>query len=707
MDQLVQQLKDGTMELLEVPFPKLGPQQVLVRNHYSLISIGTESKTVKDARAGYIAKARSRQEEVKKVIKAAKTFGIKETYDMVMKKLEAPSALGYSTAGEIIGLGHEVTGLKVGDRVSCGGGSAVHAEVVAVPQKLVAKVGKDTSMEHAAFTTVGAIAMQGVRQADLRIGESCAIIGMGLLGLLTAQILQASGVHVIGIDLDAKKIALAKSLGFKDSYLRHDVDLLDRVKSLSHGHGLDATIITAGTSSTDPVDLAGEMARHKGTVVVVGNVATGFKRKSYYRKELNLVMSCSYGPGRYDTEYEERGLDYPIGHVRWTENRNMLSFLELVDSGRIDLAPLVSKVIDFGEAPSAYDMIMADASDLTGVLLRYDLDKEMKRSVAIKEPAAGPISQPTVGWIGAGNFAGNFLLPNVADKARLHSVANNRPNSGRSAADRFGFAKVVSEESEIIGDAAVDTVFITGRHETHGPLAAAALNAGKTVFVEKPLCLDRAQLADIIEAQQAENGRLMVGFNRRFAPMVLSAKKFVGSGPLSMSYRINAGVLPKDHWVNHAQIGGGRIIGELVHFIDLCGFVCDAALESLSASALDDPSGLQNTVTVDLRFVDGSIASIAYMSNGSNSLSKERLEIYGKGRAVVIDDFKKMELHSDKTEVSKAKQDKGHGHEVAAFFEALTQGSPLPITFEECVRSTEASFMVLDSLKGNGARQYA
>jgi len=612
------------MQLLEVPYPMLGPQQVMVRTHFSLISIGTESKTVKDARAGYIAKARSRQEEVKKVIKAAKTFGIKDTYDMVMKKLEAPSALGYSCAGEVIGLGNEVKGLEIGDLVACGGGSAVHAEVVAVPQKLVAKVGGATSMDHAAFTTVGAIAMQGVRQADLRIGENCAIIGLGLLGLLTAQILHASGVKVIGIDLDPKKVALAKSLGFADSFLRHDDNLEERVASLSRGHGLDATIITAGTPSTDPVDLAGDLARHKGRVVVVGNVATGFKRKAYYRKELDLVMSCSYGPGRYDTEYEDRGLDYPIGHVRWTENRNMQAFLDLVDSKRIDLEPLVSKVIEFQKAPSAYDMIMKDASDLTGVLLKYDVEKALKASVQLREVSHASISKPVIGWIGAGNFAGNFLLPNVGEKGILQSVCNNRPNSSRSAADRFGFANCVSDTAEIISDEEINTVFITGRHESHWPLAAQALTAGKNVFVEKPLCLDRDQLNKITEAYREGNGRLMVGFNRRFAPFVIEAKRFMGSGP-----------------------------------------------------------------------------------NGASSLSKERLEIFGKGRSAVIDDFKSLELHGDKQIKEKSKQDKGHAQEVAAFFSALETGADLPIPFEDCVLSTEASFMVLDSITENGARQYA
>jgi polar amino acid transport system substrate-binding protein len=385
MEQLVQQLKDGRMELLEVPYPVVGPNQVLVRNHYSLISIGTERNTVKDARAGYLAKARSRQDEVKKVVKAAKTYGIKNTYDMVMNKLESPSSLGYSCAGEVIAFGQQVKGIEVGDIVACGGASAVHAEVVSVPMNLIAKVGHKTLAEHAAFTTVGAIAMQGVRQADLKIGESCVIIGLGLLGLLTAQLLHASGVKVIGIDLEQSKIDLAKSIGFEHCYLRSDEAIEQKILRLTDGHGVDASIITAGTSSTDPVNFAGQIARHKGKVVIVGNVSTDFKRKAFYRKELDLVMSCSYGPGRYDKEYEERGLDYPIGYVRWTEQRNMQAFLNLIDEGRIHLDPLVTTIIDFDKATSAYDMIMENPQHLTGVLLKYDSQKEINKNIKIRD----------------------------------------------------------------------------------------------------------------------------------------------------------------------------------------------------------------------------------------------------------------------------------------------------------------------------------
>lgn len=375
MEQLTQNLKDGHMQLLEVPFPALGSGQVLVRNHFSLISAGTEGKTVKDARLGYIGKARARKEEVKKVIQTAKTLGLKETYRLVMNKLDAPSALGYSCAGEIIAVADDVRDFRIGDKVACGGSTAVHAEVVAVPVNLCVKLKNNVSMPEAAFTTLGAIAMQGVRQADLRLGENCVVIGLGLLGQITSQLLRASGVQVIGIDIDQKQVDQAAKYSCDHTFNRSNEQLEQAILELTGGHGTDAVIITAATSSSDPIDLAGTISRKKGKVIIVGAVPTGFQRKNYYNKELELRMSCSYGPGRYDSEYEEQGIDYPFAYVRWTENRNMQAFADLLASGRLNIKPLVTHVFPFNDAKKAYDLILARTEPFSGIVLEYDLQK--------------------------------------------------------------------------------------------------------------------------------------------------------------------------------------------------------------------------------------------------------------------------------------------------------------------------------------------
>ena len=411
MEQLTQNLKDGHMQLLEVPFPALSSGQVLVRNHFSLISAGTEGKTVKDARLGYIGKARARKEEVKKVIQTAKTIGLKETYRLVMNKLDAPSALGYSCAGEIIAVANDVKDFKIGDLVACGGSSAVHAEVVAIPVNLCVRLHADASLQHAAFTTLGAIALQGIRQADLRLGETCVVIGLGLIGQITLQLLRASGVNAIGIDIDPSQVELAKRIGFNNSFVRNETQLESAVLQLTAGHGADAIIITASASSLDPIDLAGTLCRKKGKVIVVGAVPTGFTRKNYYIKELELKMSCSYGPGRYDHEYEEQGMDYPYAYVRWTENRNMETFAELIYKKQINIDALLSHIFTFEDAKKAYDLILEKTESFTGILLKYNLEKTLRNSIPLRKDEYKAVEQVSVGMIGAGSFGQHFILP--------------------------------------------------------------------------------------------------------------------------------------------------------------------------------------------------------------------------------------------------------------------------------------------------------
>ncbi|CAN5570919.1 bi-domain-containing oxidoreductase [soil metagenome] len=704
MEQLTQNLKDGAMQLLEVPFPALGSGQVLVRNHFSLISAGTEGKTVKDARLGYFGKARARKEEVKKVIQTARTIGLRETYRLVMNKLDAPSALGYSSAGEVIAFADDVLDFKVGDRVACGGASAVHAEVIAVPVNLCVKVDESVSLAAASFSTVGAIAMQGVRQADLRLGENCVVIGLGLVGQLTLQLLKASGIRTVGIDIDPRQVQLARACGTDLALERNQDNLEEAVTLLTDGFGTDAVIITAGTSSLDPVDLAGILCRRKGKVIIVGAVPTGFTRKNYYIKELDLRMSSSYGPGRYDAEYEEKGMDYPLAYVRWTENRNMQAFAELLRSKKINLEKLLTHTFDFKNAPEAYQLILDRKEPFAGIVLKYDLQKKLQDKITLhtNSPAS---TEPAIGMIGAGSFGQNFLLPAIQGTAQLIGVATARPNNARNVADKYGFAFCTGDAHEILNDPRINTVFIATRHNTHGEYVLKALEHKKNVFVEKPLCLKRSELNPIRDAYTKSGASLMVGFNRRFAPLILKLKdQLKGSGPIAIQYRINAGIVPPDHWTHDPEIGGGRIIGEVCHFIDLCIFLSGSLVKTVAAQAMKDAHHHSDTVAITLGFENGSIATLSYFSNGNKEVSKEYLEVFAGGFVAQLDDFKELSILGKQKIKIKGTQDKGHKAEVKAFMDAIRKGDSCPIPFDEIYNATLSTFQVLESIALNGQK---
>ena len=563
MEQLTQNLKSGEMKILEVPYPALNAGMVMVRNQFSLISAGTEGKSVKDARLSMIGKARARKDEVKKVIDAARTFGIKDTYRMVMNRLDAPSPLGYSCAGIVVAVASDVAEFKVGDRVACGGSSANHAEIIALPKNLCTRIPEGVTFEQAAFTTLGSIAMQGVRQADLRIGENAVVIGLGLLGQLTMQILNAGGIKAIGIDIDGKQVATAIKNGLKHCYERSREDIEQIILNLTNGYGCDAVIITAATSSSDPVELAGVIARRKAKVIVVGAVPTGFSRKNYYNKELEMRMSCSYGPGRYDPEYEEGGIDYPYEFVRWTENRNMQSFVELLGENKVNVNVLTSHVFDFAKAPDAYQMILDRSEPFTGILLKYDPAKALKQSVQIAGSKTTK-SNANIGLVGAGSFGQNFLIPALSDHAKFIGVATSRSSNARNIADKYGFSYCTGNASEVIADPDIATIFIATRHNTHAEYVMAAMQAGKNVFVEKPLCMNEHELEQIRELYEKSGVSVMVGFNRRFAPFIQQIKKALSdAAPKAINYRINAGIVPPEHWVHDPAVGGGRIIGKI------------------------------------------------------------------------------------------------------------------------------------------------
>ena len=496
MKQLTQQLKSGRMRILEAPLPSLGAGQVLVRNRYSVISAGTEGKTVSDARKGYIAKARSRQKEVQQVFKMIKSAGLKATYDVVMNKLEAESPLGYSCAGEVIAVGAGVTRFKVGDFAACGGSTANHAEAVCVPENLCVRVPEGVDLRHAAFTTPAAIAVQGLRQAELRFGESCLIIGLGLLGQLTAQIADAAGIQVIGVDIDPAQVESAHARGLRRAFVRSQEGLESLIYDLTGSYGVDAVVITAATSSNDPVEFAGAAARQKGKVVMVGAAPTGFSRELYYKKELELRMSCSYGPGRYDADYEEKGRDYPIGWVRWTENRNMQAFLDLLAAKKLNVESLISHEFPLAEAVRAYDLILSKAEPFVGILLCYDEEAVLETPVA-RAPSIAKPTLPQVGFIGAGNFAQNMLLPRLKSICEFAAVATAQGYQSRDIADKYGFAACYADADELLQDERVNTVFIVTRHHTHAEFVIKALKAGKHVFVEKPLAMNLQELEEI------------------------------------------------------------------------------------------------------------------------------------------------------------------------------------------------------------------
>jgi predicted dehydrogenase/threonine dehydrogenase-like Zn-dependent dehydrogenase len=706
LEQLTQNLKSGEMKILEVPYPMLGKGCVLVRNHYSIISAGTEGKTVKDARLGYLGKAMARKDDVKKVITTAKTIGLVETYKLMMNKLDAPSALGYSCAGEIIAVADDITEFKIGDKVACAGAGAVHAEVVAVPKNLCVKLADNMPLNEACFTTLGAIALQGIRQADLRLGESCAVIGLGLLGQLTIQMLNAAGVQSIGIDIDKKMVALTQELGAGYAIDRNTEGIENSIRELTKGYGVDAVIITAATPSTDPVDFAGELCRVKGKVIIVGSVPTGFKRAGYYKKELELKMSCSYGPGRYDNNYEEQGVDYPYGYVRWTENRNMQAFADMLANKKINIAKLISHTFNFNEAPKAYQLIVNKTEAFTGILLKYDIEKKIASTVQLKntQTVAG---KPAIGFIGAGSFANNVLLPALKDGCSFIGIATNRPNNARNIADKYGFGYCTDNAKQLMEDKSINTIFIATRHDSHADYVMQALQNNKNVFTEKPLCLNENELEEIKNLYQKSNSVLMLGFNRRFAPSVIKAKTYFDklNMPLSINYRINAGTIAANHWVHNKEIGGGRIVGEVCHFIDLLTYITNSKIKSLSANAMNDANYVNDTLVINLQFQNGSIATISYFSNGNKNLNKEYVEIFGGGQVIIINDFKEIETYgaSKKTD-SLGKQDKGHKKEVELFLQAIATGKECPISFEEIYHSMLCTFKVEESIATGGTR---
>jgi polar amino acid transport system substrate-binding protein len=710
MKQVLQNRKTGRPFVGEVPVPALQRGRVLVRTVASLISAGTERAAVELVSKGLVREARQRPDLVKAVVAKVKNEGILNTFASVRDKMAASQALGYSAAGIVSAVAEDVTEFQIGDRVACAGvGFASHAEVLSVPKNLCVHLPESVSFESGAYGTLGAIALQGVRLAEPTLGESVVVIGLGLVGQLTVQLLKANGCRVFGLDLDQSRVSLALELG-ADKAIVPDEAAAKEIETWTRGHGADAVLITAATDSNQPVELAAKVSRLKGRVIVVGMTGMDIPRQPFFSRELKLVISMSYGPGRYDPDYEERGHDYPLPYVRWTEKRNIESFLELIGDKRVDVERLTSHRFPIAEAEHAYRLISGDVREpYLGVVLNYDPEAEVARRVSLSAtaPARKPEKSIVLGVIGAGGYVPAMLLPHFkSEGVQFQSIATASGISAHDVGKRFGFAYAVSSADEVLDDANVNLVVIGTRHDTHAELARKALERDKHALVEKPLSLSDQELESVLEAARSSAGKLMVGFNRRFSPLARRAKDFFAGRetPLSILYRVNAGRLPKEHWLQDAVEGGGRIVGEVCHFIDLMQYLTGAPPVFVFAEAMSAKSSKivdADSVFITLRFADGSNGAIAYLSEGDKALAKERVEIFGGGRVFVLDDYRRATLYKDGREeqVTLKTQDKGQQAQVRAVCASVLQGGAAPISLDELAATSRATFRVLDSIR--------
>lgn len=699
MKQIIQSFKTGATILEEVPAPQVQRGCVLIQTTRSLVSLGTERMLVEFGKSNLIQKARQQPDKVKQVLDKIKTDGLVPTLEAVFNKLGEPLPLGYCNVGKVIAVGDGVTDFKVGDRVASNG---QHAEFVCVPKNLVVHIPDNVSDEEATFTVIGSIGLQGIRLLNPTLGETVVVVGLGLIGLLTAQLLVANGCKVIGTDIDEAKLTMAKGWGVVPfNPLKGDV--VKFVEEQTHGIGADGVIITASAKNNDIISQAARMSRKRGRIVLVGVIGLELSRAEFYEKELSFQVSCSYGPGRYDENYEQKGIDYPLPFVRWTEKRNFETILQAISSGRIHVKEMITEEVPLQEYLKIYGEIGTSKSIAS--ILKYDEQVQLHPSHNVKlKDTNFTASKGVVGIVGSGNFTKMTMLPALKGTgAGFKYIASNGGVTGTALAKKYGIANSTTNYQEILQDEEVDLVMITTRHHLHAPMVVESLNAGKNVFVEKPLALNAEELEQIIDAQQKSNKNITVGFNRRFSPHVQKIKQIVGDTPMNVIATMNAGFIPNNVWVHDMKVGGGRIIGEACHFIDLITFLTGSKVKAVCMNAMGvHPEENTDNASILLKYENGSTGVINYFANGSKAYSKERLEVYSQERTLVMDNFRKTEGFGTKG-FSKLKTalDKGHKNQFELLINRTKEGGSPLIPFDEIINTTKASFAAIESLKSN------
>lgn len=700
MKQILQHLKSGKTSLEELPAPVVRPGHLLIRTTRSLVSLGTERSLVEFSRANLIDKARQQPDKVKEVLNKIQSDGLIPTLEAVFSKLEEPLPLGYCNVGRVIAVGEGVSEYAIGDRVASNG---PHAEIVSVPKNLTAPIPDGVTDDEAAFTVIGAIALQGIRLCNPTFGETIVVTGLGLIGLITAQLLQANGCRVIGVDFDENKCKLAQKLGIEVVQIQPGEDPVKRITALTSGTGADGVIITASAKSNEVIAQSAKMSRKRGRIILVGVVGLEISRADFYEKELTFQVSCSYGPGRYDDNYEQKGADYPLPFVRWTEKRNFEAVLNAIAAGQLNVKDLITDIVELAH----FEKIYGNISDHNSIasLLKYP-EAEHSRgghpNLVTYDTRSYAGSKAVLGVIGAGNFTKRVILPALKGSgAHLKTISSAGGVSGSELAKKFGFSQSTTDNDEIWKDPDVDLVLITTRHNRHAAMAIRALQAGKHLFVEKPLALNRAELGGIIEAYQKGSTTLSVGFNRRFSPHSIAIKKALGPGPMNLVATMNAGSIPKNSWVHDLKVGGGRIIGEACHMIDLCSFFTESTVQSVCMNSMGtNPDESTDNATILLKYADGSNAAIHYFANGHKSYSKERVEIYSRERTVVLDNFRRTTAYGfSGFRNVKTRLDKGHKTQFHELIRRVKSGGDPLIPFDSLVNTTAASFAAIESLK--------
>lgn len=701
MKQIIQDLKSGQTILEELPVPQVRSGCVLIKTHRTLVSLGTERMLVEFGKSNLLQKVRQQPDKVKQVLDKIKSEGLFPTLEAVFRKLGEPLPLGYCNAGEVIAVGNGVSEFKIGDRVVSNG---QHAEVVCVPKNLVAKIPDAVTYEQASFTVIGSIGLQGIRLLQPGFGETVVVVGLGLIGLITAELLVANGCEVIGFDFDAAKVALAASKGVKAYNVSDGSDPVAIAKSLTNGIGVDGVIITASTKSDEVIAQAAQMSRKRGRIILVGVIGLDIKRADFYEKELSFQVSCSYGPGRYDENYEQKGIDYPIGFVRWTEQRNFEAILQAIANQKLDVQSLITEVVDLEQ----YDQIYGNMSGSTSIasIIRYSgaVDTTQHRVSLSDQSFSG--QKGTLGIIGAGNFTNATVLPALKKVgASVKYISSASGLSATTLAKKNGIAQVTTNYHEILQDPEVDAVLITTRHNAHAAMCIAAMKAGKHVFVEKPLALTTAEIAEIEAVYHASKVTLTVGFNRRFSPFVQDAKQKLGEGqtPINVIATMNAGFIPPSSWVHDMQVGGGRIIGEACHLIDLISYLTGSTVQKVVMNAMGThPDANTDNASMLLQYRNGSTGVINYFANGSKAYSKERIEVYSQNRTMVIDNFRKSTYFGFSSSGKSGRLDKGHEEQFRQFVSALKNGGAAIIPFESIMNTSKTAIAAVESLSTGG-----